>query len=396
MPSASCRWPRRVTTLAQGADGGLWVGSAAGLVRIGPHGEPTRGYTQADGLPDNHVSALVTDAQGQLWAGTHRGLARLDHDRFVAVPLGCAGSPPVGALLVDRHGLLWVACVNAGLERLEPATLQSECVTFPQGPADGNFKRIFEDREGNVWLGSDDGVRCLSDAQCTVVSSQDGLPNRTVDPVCSGSDGRLWIGTEGGLALWRRGRLEPIAVSPEAQGALRQGVTSLHEDRQGTLWFGTGYGGLYALWDGRVSEVFLQTHAFAPAYAPISAIREDGAGTLWVGTFGDGLQAVAGGKLIKALTRDDGLKSNFVTDLAPSPAEDALWVATDRGVNVPERRQARSARDRGGPGLGGKICVAVPGLGRGAVGGHDGRRDQSAQKGALGSGLLHQGPGPIQ
>ena len=86
LPSHLPCW--RVTALAQGADGGLWVGSAAGLVRIGPHGEPTRGYTEAEGLPDNHVSALVTDAEGQLWAGTHRGLARLDHDRFVAVPLG--------------------------------------------------------------------------------------------------------------------------------------------------------------------------------------------------------------------------------------------------------------------------------------------------------------------
>ena len=323
----------RVTALAQGADGGLWVGSAAGLVHIDARGQSARGYTQADGLPDNHVSALVTDAQGQLWAGTLRGLARLDHDRFIAVPLGCTGSP-VGALLVDRHGLLWVACVNAGLERIEPATLQSESVTFPQGPADGNFKRIFEDREGNVWLGSDDGVRCLSNAQFRVVSSQDGLPNRTVNAVCSGAEGRLWIGTEGGLALWRRGRLEPITVSSEAQGALRQGVTSLYEDRQGTLWFGTGSGGLFALRDGSVAEVFLQTHAFSPAYTAISAIREDRAGTLWVGTFVGGLQAVAGGKVIKALTRDDGLKSNFVTDLAPSPAEDALWVATDGGVNL--------------------------------------------------------------
>lgn len=340
----------RVTALAQGADGGLWVGSAAGLVRIGPDGEPPRGYTQADGLPDDHVSALATDAQGQLWAGTHRGLARLDHDRFVAVPLGGTGSPAVGALLVDRRDSLWVACVNAGLERLEPATLQSESVTFPPGAADGNFKRIFEDREGNVWLGSDAGVRCLSDAQFTVVSSQDGLPNRTVNAVCSGRDGRLWIGTEGGLTLWRRGRLEPIAVSPEGQGTLRQGVTSLHEDRQGTLWFGTAYGGLYALRDGRVAEVPLQTRAFAPAYAPVSVIREDQAGTLWVGTFGEGLQAVAGGKVVKTLTRDDGLKSDFVTDLAPSPIEGALWVATDHGVSVlnggkPEAPVAAGAAD---------------------------------------------------
>ncbi|MBV9489691.1 MAG: hypothetical protein JO069_08210, partial [Verrucomicrobia bacterium] len=326
---------RRVTALAQDADGGLWVGSAAGLARIGRPAEPTRSYTQADGLPDNDVSALVTDARGQLWAGTHRGLARLDHNRFVAVPLGPLGCPAIGALMVDRHGLLWVACVNAGLERLDPATLRSESVTFPRGPADGNFKRIFEDREGNVWLGSDAGVRCLSDTKFTVISSQDGLPNRTVNAVLSDRAGKLWIGTEAGLALWRQGRLEPPAVRLEGQEALRQRVTSLHEDWQGTLWFGTGHGSLYALRDGCVAEVPLQqSYALASAYAPVSVIRDDGAGTLWVGTFGGGLRAVAGGKVIKALTRDDGLKSNFVTDLAVSPAEDALWVATDHGVSM--------------------------------------------------------------
>ena len=144
-----------------------------------------------------------------------------------------------------------------------------------------------------------------------------------------------------------------------------------------------------------VAEVFLQTHAFAPAYAPVSAIREDGAGTLWVGTFGDGLQAVADGKVIKALTRDDGLKSNFVTDLAPSPAEDALWVATDRGVSVLKGSKLEAPVPAEAPDPEEKfVSLYLDSEGvlwAGTMGGGINRL-----KGALGSGLLHQGPGPVQ
>jgi diguanylate cyclase (GGDEF)-like protein len=70
----------------------LWVGTQAGLNRaIWTSGSPLQGlrfrrYGAGDGLPDQTIQALVSDRQGTLWIGTKRGVASLDRgrDRFRA------------------------------------------------------------------------------------------------------------------------------------------------------------------------------------------------------------------------------------------------------------------------------------------------------------------------
>lgn len=57
-------------------DGYLWIGSAAGLIKVDVASGIQRLYTRADGLPDNEVHLLARDGQDAIWIGTRSGVLR--------------------------------------------------------------------------------------------------------------------------------------------------------------------------------------------------------------------------------------------------------------------------------------------------------------------------------
>ncbi|EQD60783.1 hypothetical protein B1A_09984, partial [mine drainage metagenome] len=69
------------------------------------------------------------------------------------------------------------------------------------------------------------------------------LPNPGVYSLYRDAQGALWIGTRGGVALWRQGRLSlPPVLAPLRAWQ----INLIDEYPRGTYWFGT-QGGLYRL-----------------------------------------------------------------------------------------------------------------------------------------------------
>jgi ligand-binding sensor domain-containing protein len=103
---------------------------------------------------------------------------------------------------------------------------------------DGFFKGVIysiaQTPDGYLWLGTEfgllhfDGVRAVP----WTPPVGEGLPSNTIAKLLVTRDGRLWIGTWRGLASWKDGKLTHY---PELAG---QAVSSLLEDRQGTIWAG--------------------------------------------------------------------------------------------------------------------------------------------------------------
>ncbi|GAB3989487.1 sensor histidine kinase [Spirosoma daeguense] len=72
-------YSRDVPALCETRDGAIWVSTnIGGVFRIDPKKADISTFTIHNGLPDNHVVALVTDQAGMLWMATGKGLCRLD------------------------------------------------------------------------------------------------------------------------------------------------------------------------------------------------------------------------------------------------------------------------------------------------------------------------------
>ena len=78
-------------------------------------------------------------------------------------------------------------------------------------PSDGlsgeNVYDLFEDREGNIWVATLNGLDRFRDFAVATFSVNQGLSNAIVGSVLAARDGSVWLGTLGGLNRWNNGQI---------------------------------------------------------------------------------------------------------------------------------------------------------------------------------------------
>jgi diguanylate cyclase (GGDEF)-like protein len=109
-------------------------------------------------------------------------------------------------------------------------------------------------------------------------------------------------------------------------GAPVEGVTTVLEDRNGTLWFGTPGQGLYRLRDGNFTTLTTSDGLLSNW---IMSLHKDAASSLWIGTSGMGLNRLRDGKLGSVRPTDglwDGSASTILEDRSGR-----FWMTCNRG-----------------------------------------------------------------
>jgi signal transduction histidine kinase/ligand-binding sensor domain-containing protein len=349
--------------------GNIWLGGTTGIIERTGSGAIRR-YGASEGLPDPFVRAMWEDRDGNIWAGTNGGLARLDGNTFKVPSEDRHGSGElVRCLFEDRDGDLWVGA-SSGLTRFRDTAFT------PYGRSEGlpsdEANVVFQDRAGNIWVGfHDSGLMLFAGAKSRLFTTRDGLPNnevfsirqarngdllvaardgmarfhdgrftvevlsdalgkRAVFDTLEDSEGRLWMGSAGGLYVKEKGRVRSvIPFSP----LLANGVVTLAEVPGGALWAGTYGRGLWRIEAGR-AQLFSTAEGLPSDQ--IRCLYPDAEGTLWIGTFGGGLASYRDGRFRK-FNAADGLLSDNIADIADDG--ESLWLSTTRGICRIARRQ---------------------------------------------------------
>ena len=154
------------------------------------------------------------------------------------------------------------------------------------------FTRIIQDKEGYLWLGSDDGLY-----------RYDGISYR---------------------------RFFPAADSMEFH------ITSLFESEDGILWAGCKDGRIYSL---AADHVQLFSPEEGTAGAAISDIVRDNKGVLWWSTTGEGVYFYIDNRVFN-INHDDGLPDDYVYDLE-CDLNGMIWAATDAGIVACTQEEGR-------------------------------------------------------
>jgi signal transduction histidine kinase/ligand-binding sensor domain-containing protein/CheY-like chemotaxis protein len=287
-----------------------------------------RSWSSEEGLPQNTIQAITQSRDGYLWFGTQSELVRFDGVRFVVAE----NQRGVTDVISDRSGGLWWAGSNGGgiSRRIGVRTFTW---TSRQGLPSDLVQKIFQDRDGTVWIGTSEGLARLRDGRITRFGA---LPN-PVTAMAQGLDGSLWAGT-GDAGVVRIG--DTLSFWSAREGLPADQVTALTVDHHGDVWAGTPRG--LARWHGGRWTAFTTRDGLASNR--INVLLEDREGQLWAGTEG-GLSRFRGGRF-DSITEDQGLKG--VLSLFED-AEGALWVGTDTGGLVRLRPAVFQTVDPPGP-----------------------------------------------
>jgi diguanylate cyclase (GGDEF)-like protein len=164
-------------------------------------------------------------------------------------------------------------------------------------------------------------------------TTNEGLPQDSVNAVVQTADGYLWIATQEGLARFDGVRFT-VFDSSSTRGVLGNFVYSLFADGDGSLWIGAG--GVLLRYRGGTFERFDQRNGLADVSGRHFA--KDAAGNLWIGhasegaTGGKGLARFKGGQG-RLFTVKDGLSSDQVYPVLAG-RNGNLWIGTGAGLDV--------------------------------------------------------------
>jgi ligand-binding sensor domain-containing protein/AraC-like DNA-binding protein len=331
--------------LLSDSQGKLWVGTEKGLNCIN-NGRITI-YTSANGLPGDYINTLFEDPRGYLWVGTATGAAfirnrpgDLPGGRFVTITRADGLTDNfIRCISGDRGGNIWIG-TNRGLNRIRAKALVErrtgnhnlplEHFRSEDGFSDDMLLSLYEDRWGNVWVGtSGGGLNVLHSGTFGFYSEKDGLTGNYITAICEDAEHTLWIGSSSGLNRFKAGK---FTAYTEKDGLSSSDIQSLCADRAGNLWIGT-INGLNRLKKG-VFRVFTRRDGLSNQ--SIRSLYQDSKNNVWIGTFGGGLNRYRDGEFTYYDT-SRGLSDNFVLALQEDRYGN-LWIGTNRGINCFDHR----------------------------------------------------------
>jgi len=188
----------------------------------------------------------------------------------------------------------------------------------PAGPLpDGEIRLIFESKEHDVFIGSDDYLYVFRDGTLETVRSGTSYIFAFLQ-----DNQKLWIGGSRALYSYHAGALS-TAWDLSKGGA----ATALAEGHEHNLWIGTP-DGLYRLAQDRRVPTRVAVGAIR---GEVNATLEDHDGNLWVGTSATGLVRLAGSE-VSSFNSLDGLSDSRVLALYED-REGSLWVGTASGLD---------------------------------------------------------------
>lgn len=303
--------------------------------------------------PSGDLIALVTD-NGRQHIGFYNGRdwAWQSEDQW---PLQIAG------LAIDAEGRLWARGWDRTSTPAEPViailALSSQGigpvldqVVLPPGSDDsvediiagGRSNSVLFGQNGRVYAGAGGAVHIFEVGPENVLKPLGVLDvplpfNRHVFALEADSAGRLWIGTERGVAI-----LEPQTNSPDPSGIRTfyapvrtpswwGSARVLNVRPDGAIAVGTSAGGI-GIYTGRGFDGVLHPSQGPPAWArsffPIDAVLNDASNQLWVGSEGGGAARFTG-TLWEVLAPDPALVAP-VRSITLSDGQ--AWLGTEGGL----------------------------------------------------------------
>jgi ligand-binding sensor domain-containing protein/signal transduction histidine kinase len=300
-----------VYAITQTADGYLWIGTEAGLVRF-------------DGL-DFHlikddsgvftitsVLGLATDNDGSLWIRL-QGLTVLRyHDGVFENPLiGSERSNYISAMGRANHGELLIAKMEDGAFTFRGGKFQmvAPAGELPRSPV----LALAQTPTGEIWMGTRDAGVFRLDGKTS--SIRNGLPDLKVNCLLPDGDRNLWIGTDNGIVRWNGHQLTSAGL-PTSLNHVQ--ALAMARDRDANVWIGTNARGLVRL--NSHGLAYLDEGA-ALSQNAVTAVFEDREGNLWVGS-ANGLERL----------RDSPFVTYSIPEGLPSGGSNPVFVDSDDHV----------------------------------------------------------------
>lgn len=262
---------KHVYDIVEDRTGRLWVatwGEGLFVVTLQADGKLSWQQLMKRTYNESILRYMKDDGRGRLWIATNNGVYTIDMLKtdvsdqqleYFNTQNGGLPFDEIISLCCSHDGYVWVGSRGSGLLkcRYEDGHFQTvQTFTTQEGMATNNVFSITEDRDGNIWAGTDNGLtRISSDGKVSAHQFGHTLKSNIYSENCGLqlSDGRLLFGTVNGLMTLSERKEESgerkaepasplittvsINGNPQYQAADRHQLTLSHDQNSLVLSF---------------------------------------------------------------------------------------------------------------------------------------------------------------
>ena len=290
----------------------------------------------------------------------------------------------------DNDGNVWIATKEVGVLRItrRPSaaphtTPEIDQLSASEGLSNDSVWDIFEDREHNLWIATQNGLNRLRDDKFATVTRRNGLLSNDISSLVSvtsgifggsslglnkvstaytetvlrGSifslararDGSLFFATSLGLSQLKEGKARLVSLGVDATH-----IAVLLQGSSRELWFYDQDKGLYRWEEGHPASRVIDPTL---SDKKVSVMEADSLGRVWLGLT-TGEVVLYDGAGFRTFTELDDLPGGMLHSISAG-SDGSVWIASERGLALfTGNRFASWSRKNGLPGN--RVLWAVP------------------------------------
>ena len=253
-------------------------------------------------------------------------------------------------LLIDKEGLIWIGS-DEGIKSYDGyrfKTFRSNAFS-PNILPSNTVLSLTEGKDEVLWIGTRNGLVSMDKKTGKFTTHHlSGTENRVIYTLFTSHDGKIWIGTDGGVTCYFPDKKNFFSVPSrnttviEPNGKrhpLSQKINakSFTEDKQGNIYIGTWSESLYRL-DTKRNLLYHYTISKVNDAGNTYMLKSDQAGRLWICTWGNGIKCMTA----PLNQQNPGVidlyrgEKNFAIhyNLVEDPVSHTIWVSSRNGYGV--------------------------------------------------------------
>lgn len=289
-------------TCASFHSGFLWLGDKRGhIYSIDPQTGAVNRYEIPE-INQSVTNILVTET-GLMYLTTEESAYEynIGYRQLSQLPFSISGKE-TGSIFIDKYDKIWFQEGNHALIYYDPLNRSSKRFTFPNQTVIGDFDVQDAGEQGMFFLTQGGEILWFDRERQEMArlnqmkTFADDFPNQLFFHLRLDKDGILWLASTGS-GVYRVNfpkkqfhLLKEVSAAPvnvEKPTSWNQGVRALYQAKNGDIWVGTRWHGLYRLDSkGQVKQLFDGNNYLVGA---VYHIMEDNDGNLWFSTKGNGL-----------------------------------------------------------------------------------------------------------
>ena len=227
-------------------------------------------------FPGGAISSIAQTPDGYLWIGTEEGLVRFDGLSFRVIDHADSPSLPAGHVLglaVDSEGTLWVRMESPHLMRYRNGRFDE---AYPVQDPDLGVTAMSRSASGDMLVDQPGGPQRYHAGKFTPLVSAGSAGGLAIS-IAESADQTVWVGMrDNGLYAVRDGRASQVMGLPDPK------VNAMLAGAGPEMWVGTDAG--LARWDG--SAITQRGIPAALTRSPVLALARDHDANLWISTPG--------------------------------------------------------------------------------------------------------------